>query len=336
MKRSLCITCPPEDLQQGLFGQAFYYLLQILPYLHEQAIYPQWELRTAHYGDPPDPITIPGVLDLAYVPPAGPYRYLTLEEMRRRHAHVLGSDWEGLNKLWQLYFCVPDRIQQAAGGVLPSGRVLGIHYRGTDKQTALWDSNPISPEEYLTLIRSFLRTRERYKAVFVATDHFPFVGQMQQALGLPVVSLGAVDFHMAGMQNTTRAEKADRAMLDCVLLSRCSCVLETSSALPSFAKLLNPELEIYRCAASKLFGKLYTNMPYFPVAHIPVLPVHDEESQRILAATMRDDWTGEAATASYTRSFRATPRWARNHRVFRLAETWGLDRLVGRILPGYR
>lgn len=336
MKKPFCITCPPEDLQQGLFGQAFYYLLQVLPYLHERSIYPQWELRTEHYGDLPHKITVPGVLDLAYTPPAGPYRYITLEEVRRRHAHVLGGDWKALHQLWNAYFRIPDRVLQASEQVLPQGRVLGIHYRGTDKQTATWDSNPISPAEYLTLIDNFLRTRAPYDAAFVATDHFPFVQQIEEVLKLPITTLGGVDFHMAAQHSTTRAEKADRAMLDCVLLSKCDCVLETSSALPSFAKLLNPDLEIYRCAASKLFGKLYTNMPYFPVAHIPVLPVTDETSTRILAATMIDDWTGAAETASYRRPFRATPRWTRNHRVFSAAEELGLDRLVGRLLPGFR
>lgn len=336
MKNSLCITGPPEELQQGLFGQTFYYLLQILPHLHAKSIYPQWELRTEHYGDLPEKITVPGVLDLAYTPPAGPYRYITLEEMRRRHAHVLGGDWKALHQLWNAYFRTPERVLKASENVLPPGRILGVHYRGTDKQTATWDSNPISPAEYLTLIQSFLHTREPYHAVFVATDHFPFVQQLEEALKLPVLALGEVDFHMAAKQSTTRAEKADRAMLDCVLLSKCDCVIETSSALPSFAKLLNPDLEIYRCAASKLFGQLYTKMPYFPVAHIPVLPSYDEASERILKATMKDDWTGNAETASYQRPFRATPRWTRNHKVFRAAEDLGLDRFLGKLLPGYR
>ena len=125
-------------------------------------------------------------------------------------------------------------------------------------------------------------------------------------------------------------------MLDCVLLSKCTCVVETSSALPSFAKLLNPSLEIYRCAASKLFGKLYMKMPYFPVAHIPVLPVNDDVSRRILQSTMKDDWTGAAETAAYRTVFRATPRWTRNHKVFTIAEKLGLDSIMGRVLPGFR
>ena len=73
MSEALSIFCAPEELSQGLFGETFYYLLQILPYLNELRAFPHWELRTLHYGDPPDRLTIPGVLELAYEPPPGPY-----------------------------------------------------------------------------------------------------------------------------------------------------------------------------------------------------------------------------------------------------------------------
>ena len=335
MRKSLCITSSPRELQQGLFGQAFYYLLQILPYLEQQSIFPAWEIATQHYGDEPDCITVPGVLDLAYIPVAGPYLRLSLEEMRRRHAHVLGNDWAALNHLWNAYFLIPDRVKQAAGEVLPSGRVLGIHYRGTDKQTSTWDSNPISPGDYLTLIKNFIKDQEPFDAVFAASDQFSFVDQLRDAVQIPVVTMGEVEFHMASVHSTTRAFKADRAMLDCLLFSRCNCVVETSSALPSFAKLLNPGLEIYRCAASKLFGKLYTNMPYFPVAHIPVIPLEDRESKAILAAAMENDWTFAPQASKYMQPFVATPRWKRNHKIFTAAENVGIDRIVGHILPGH-
>lgn len=335
MKRPLCITSPAHDMRQGLFGQTFYYLLQILPYLDQQSIYPRWEIATEHYGSKPDSITVPGVLDLVYTPSSGPYRHISLEEVRRRHAHVLGNDWHSLHHLWTKYFRLPQRIVNAATGILPRGRVLGIHFRGTDKQTATWDSNPISPAEYLTLVRNFVAERGHFDAVFAATDEFGFVQQLEEALGLPVLNMGEVGFHMAADHTMSGAKKADRAMLDCLLLSQCSCVLETSSALPSFAKLLNPSLEIYRCAASKLFGKLYTKMPYFPVAHVPVIPLNDPVSSAILARTMKDDWTLAPETAPFREQFTAVPRWKRNHTVFKAAERLGMDRILGRLMPGH-
>ena len=335
MPKPLCIFCAPEDLNQGLFGETFYYLLQILPYLHAEGLYPQWELRTKHYGDAPDFLTVPGVLDLAYTPPAGPYHRVTLFEMRRRHAHVVGNDWGALHHLWNLYFRLPERTLSAAAGHLPAGPVLGIHYRGTDKQTNTWDSNPISKEQYLALIADFLEDRHEFTAIFVATDEIAFVDHLRRTFTLPIITLGAVEFHMAAEHSTTRAAKADRALLDCLLLSQCACVLETSSALPSFAKLLNPQLEIYRCAASRLFGKLFTHMPYFPVAHIPVVPVHHAASRKILEATLLMDWTTQPEGQPFLRPFVAEPRWQFNHRLFRTAERLGVDKLAQQIVRGF-
>ncbi len=336
MSKPLRIISDPEELEQGLFGQVFYHLLQVLPYLHERELFPCWHVRTKHYGDAPDYLTIPGVLDIAYTMPSGPFHTISLAELRRRHSHVLGNDWASLNRLWSAYFRIPGRVLDAATAIPLPKRALGVHFRGTDKQTATWDSNPISQEQYLALITEFLSTRSDFEAIFAATDEFSFVEKLRGAFALPVITMGEVDFHMSATHKTTRAEKADRAMLDCVLLSRCACVVETSSALPSFAKLFNPELEIYRCAASKLFGKYYTNMPYFPVAHIPILPVQSAASREILGNTMMDDWTGKPEVAQYRANFIASPRWPRNHRLFQAAEGLGVDKILGRLVTGYR
>ncbi len=332
MKAPLCICCDPEDLDQGLFGNVLTHPFQVLPYLYEQRIFPAWQLRSTHYGDPPDMLTIPGVIDLAYTPPSGPYRTVKLNEMRRRHGQVLGSDWPALARIWNAYFKIPQRILDAAEGMLPPGRVLGVHYRGTDKQINSWDSNPITVEEYTVLIRDFLSQNIPFDSLFVATDEPSFADRLRSAINLPVLDLGPAEFHMATEHSTTRREKSDRAMLDCVLLSRCQAVIQTSSALPSFTKLFNPALPVYRCAASKLFS----NMPYFPVAYIPVLPVTSSESAAILSRTMQSDWITQPSTERFHDLFVAAPRWPRNHTFFKLAERAGAADLAARFVSGYR
>jgi hypothetical protein len=332
MSRPLCITSKPEDLDQGLFGNVFLHIFHILPFLYEHKIFPAWEIRTLHYGDPPDRITIPGALDLAYTPPQGPYRTLTLNELRRRHAHLVGNDWPEICRVWNAYFRIPPRVLETAKPILPPGRVLGVHYRGTDKQTTTWDSNPITQDQYIFLINDFLAQRSDFDVIFAATDEHSFVDKLRSSVALPVVALGEVAFHLSTEDTVSRKEKSDRAMVDCVLLSRCNCVIETSSALPSFAKLFNPELEIYRCAASKLF----TNMPYFPVAPIPVLPVTKPESVEILRQTMQSDWTFEPSMDKYKNKFAFAPRWPRNHKLFSFAERANASDLVARVVQGYR
>ncbi len=284
-----------------------------------------------HYGDAPNFLTIPGSLELAYIPPIGPYQTVSLNELRRRHSQVLGNDWAELSRIWNAYFTIPQRVRQRARSVLPQGHVLGVHYRGTDKQTTSWDTNPISQEQYLTLIGDFLANRKNVDAIFAATDEFSFVDKLRSSVSLPVIALGEVDFHMAAEGTVSREEKTDRAMLDCLLLSRCDTVIETSSALPSFAKLLNPALEIYRCAASKLFN----DMPYFPVAFIPILPVSNPSSAEILRHTMDSDWTSHPAMDEYKKNFSSSPRWPVNHRLFSIAERIGAGELVAKLATGY-
>lgn len=86
--------------------------------------------------------------------------------------------------------------------------------------------------------------RSDFTSVFVATDQFSLVDRLRCSIRCPCFAMVEVEFHMAAEHSTSRAARADRALLDCVLLFRCACLPETSSALPSFAKLLNPQLEI--------------------------------------------------------------------------------------------
>jgi len=302
----LCIFSEAKDLQDGLFGNVFYHTYQILPYLYDSKILPAWEIRASQYGSAPDFVTIPGSLDLAYTPPQGPYRKISLSELRRQQGKILGNDWSKLNRIWNTYFKIPPRVLDRADAVeaFRAGRALGVHYRGNDKLTTLDDSNPVTQETYLTLVRDFLAQRSDFDFIFAATDEFSFVQKLRSSINLPVVNLGEVEFHKAKLQTIPPSEKTDRAILDCVLLSRCHCVIETSSALPSFAKVFNPDLEIYRCAASKLFA----DVPYFPVAYIPPLPVKNPESLAILRASMEGDWTYDTRMDKYKRPFTARRR----------------------------
>jgi hypothetical protein len=116
--------------------------------------------------------------------------------------------------------------------------------------------------------------------------------------------LGEVGFHKADTQIGELSAKGDRAMLDCVLLSRCRAVLITSSALSAFAKILNPELEIYRVAASKRFE----DIPYFPVAYIPRYVSSSPEISAVVDRLMADDWTQDSDADRYIVSFTSRKR----------------------------
>ncbi len=325
MKRpSLCIVTEAKDLQDGLFGNVFDHVFQILPYLFEKKLFPAWRICASEYGDPPDHVTIPGAVDIAYQQPAGPYHEISLADLRRQQGRIIGSDWHATSHMWKTYFSIPPRILAQADTALPKGRALGLHYRGNDKLTNLTDSNPFTQDDFLALVLEFLEHRSDFDFIFAATDEYTFVKKLGAAVRLPVINLGEVGFHKAANQTTPKRGKADRAMLDCVLLSRCLCVLETSSTLLSFAKVFNPDLEIYRTAASKLF----TDVPYFPVAFIPVLPTNSVQGKEILQRSLVGEWTLAPEMERFLKPFVSVRRKPIRQALFRMGYRLGADTLI--------
>lgn len=282
------ITTSTDDLEEGLFGQVLLWTFELLPWLDARGMQPAWDIRSRHYGDEPDCRVLPGVFDLAYPDPAldeAGCRGVSLLALRVGTVSRLGNDWPALHALWHRYFRLPARtIAQADAVALPEGRCLGLHYRGTDKNLALQDTNPVGIQDMLDLAADFLRSRPAIDTLFIATDEQAFAAAARARFaGLHVVYLGDVSFHKAAGGGAARA---DRALLDCVLLSRCAHVLKCSSALSGFAKVLNPALDIWRVAACKQF----MDVPYFPDAYIPRLQSEDPRLRAVLSRHFEGDW----------------------------------------------
>ncbi len=314
----ICIFNTPSEMKEGLFGQVFLFVFEILPFLYERSIFPAWEIGSTLYGPEPDCVTIPGALDLAYEAPQKILQRIPLSQLRDRHSQVLGNDWDELGRIWKAYFRVPKRIVEQADALPALQHTLAVHYRGTDKQTVGWDSNPISQDDFLVLVQDLLAQRSDLTSIFAATDEFSFVAKLKQITQLPVLNLGEISFHKAG--DTNPEIRADRALLDCLLISRCRVALETSSALPSFAKILNSSLDIYRASASKLFA----DIPYFPVAYIPPVPVASVAGRSIIERTMEGDWSTDSRARRFHKLFARRPRQPLKHAFYNVAERFGV------------
>jgi hypothetical protein len=302
------IASNPEDLEEGLFGQVLLWVFELLPWLDSRGILPDWAIHSVLYGETPGAPVLPGVFDLAYAKPTRVTHARSLLWARVGHTSVLGGDWAGVHALWSRFFKVPSRIEAQADAVDLPPDCLGLHYRGTDKNLQTIDTNPVSVGDFLALAAAFIAEHPGVHGVFIASDE-PGVLDLARArfAHLDVRGLGDVAFHKAGAPAAT-AGKADRALLDCVLLSRCRWVLKCSSALSGFAKVLNPGLECYRVAACKMFS----DIPYFPDAYVPRLALCDPAARAILERQFVGDWLDDAeAVARWSEPFVGRPRYGR-------------------------
>lgn len=224
--------------------------------------------------------------------------------MRREYCEVLGHDWHWVSRLWNTYFRIPDRVVSVADDLGSFDDVLGIHFRGNDKKESTWDTNPVSQEDLVMITRDCLDSHPHHNKIFLATDEFGCVDYLQRHIDIEIINLGRVDFHKAETPSSELLEKADRAVLDCLVLSRCAEVLQCCSALSAFSKVLNPDLEIYRIAASKQFA----DIPYFPCAYVPRYSAQTPEVIELINRLMEDDWMDGEGVQQYFAPFTSMPR----------------------------
>lgn len=298
------ITSRRRDLREGLFGQVLLYVFEVLPALHRAGIFPDWDIRSANYGE--SYCVVPGVFDLAYEVKPCRRRNVSLKRIRDEYCETLGHDWPWISQLWSAYFQVPQRVVSIADDLGPLDDVLGVHYRGNDKNQNTWDSNHVTQTELLKIVVDCLEANPRFTRIFLATDEYSCVNYLQHNLDIEVINLGRVDFHKAHTPSSELLQKADRAVLDCLALSRCGKVLQSSSALSAFSKILNPGLDIARFVASKQFA----DIPYFPCAYIPRYQASSNEVAELVTRLMEDDWMDGQGAKPYIAHFTSLPRHA--------------------------
>ena len=315
------IVTSPDEMKEGLFGQVLLWILEILPYLEDQSIFPDWEIKSRLYGNFPEYTVVPGVFDLAYMPPQNINKMVRLIALRTTHTYTLGGDWDYVHRLWNSYFTIPNRIISIVNQIKITPHTLGLHYRGTDKNQSLSDTNPVSQSVFLMLVEDFLREHQDINSIFVATDEASFIQNVQARFShLEIINLGKIEFHKTV---TNGEEKADRALTDCFLLSRCRYLLKCSSALSAFAKILNPQLEAYRVSACKFNNSGLPNIPffprdiipYFPDAFIPKLTSTNPECSQILKNLFTDDWLDNNESTIWQSVFKSQMRFTKYEKV---------------------
>jgi hypothetical protein len=131
---------------------------------------------------------------------------------------------------------------------LKNKTVLGLHYRGTDKQA---EALNIPYSAIRTKVDHFLSQNSKFDCLFVSSDEQTFVDFIENEFKqtLPVV------YHNDGERSTTkfaihrsksgdRFRKGEEAVINSLLLSKCDALIKTASFLSGWSKLFNPALRV--------------------------------------------------------------------------------------------
>lgn len=125
--------------------------------------------------------------------------------------------------------------------------VIGVHYRGTDKLEA----DPVSYEAVVAHIQAAIATYQNQQVMlFVATDDARFAAYMQERFPHQVVmrnalrSDSATGVHMR--DDLAPYTKGEDAVIDCLLLSRCSALIKMASNLSDCSLQFNPYIPVHK------------------------------------------------------------------------------------------
>jgi hypothetical protein len=198
--------------------------------------------------------------------PRHPLRIITIQETTLAVAYGTSMTIENAHRLFSAFYRVNDMIAAHVDAFVKnefsSDDVIGLHFRGTDKNTEA------EPVDWACCFRSVMKLaadRPEVKKVFVSSDDAKFIEWFdKEAKGtLSVIvhpdqerSWDGKAIHTSALGNSS--QKGFEALVNCLLLSRCSALIRTASFLSGWSSIFNPDLSI------TLLNKPYANKCWFP------------------------------------------------------------------------
>lgn len=335
---------PEYTMNKGFFS-ALAYIHQCLPYLEKNYFNKEIKLNIEYfshnYGSYPNFQVIGDLIQLNYIPTvnltnqqfgelnclAGLCKKICGKQTPKEDPSLFSSygDNFGLaNQYFNKYFKfdkvmlneVDKFIQKFVGK-----KVLGLHYRGTDKNKVKWVTH-INIGEFIKIIDYHL-TKNSYDVIFASTDDNNFIKQINDKYSEKYVILHYDDLkngennnsmhlnrltlmenkvreikktkdinRLVQMENDLKKETViNRLLLSNVIvnsfiLSKCDCVLKTHSQVSAYSKIFNPKLEIYRVNACQ--------EGLWPDSHIDLYDWNciddNDEVKQLLKSKLKDEF----------------------------------------------
>lgn len=153
-------------------------------------------------------------------------------------------------------------IDRFVEGNFATKRVVGVHFRGTDKSL---EASPVSFDHVARTVNEYLHNRPETTAIFVASDEGSFIDKMCRNFdGVEVIchpdSLRSSDgsaIHTQQREGDNYLKGRD-ALVNCLLLSRCDTLIRTASFLSGWSSVFNPSLPVI------MLNRPYEHKTWFP------------------------------------------------------------------------
>lgn len=250
-----------DTLSNGLFGCSLTWILEVLPYLKKNNIYPIWHIEASCYGP-----LFPTILIPKYTNVSSPLKS-SIRELKKTIGYNYGEhEFQKAHDLFYDYFNVAEHILTEVELIYKTfgTYTLGLHYRGTDKGS---EAVFMSKDDYIKQVSAFLKlSNNKITTIFIVSDEEGFIQKTKDAFQTDY-QLIFTNVKRSSTQDplhlgNTDTRLAKEAMIDSLLLSKCNVVVKTSSCLSDWVKIWNPSIEVYNV------NKFYHS--WFPQAMIPV------------------------------------------------------------------
>jgi hypothetical protein len=268
-----------QPKQQGLFACVFAQLLEILPFLKKNNIYPEFIITSVFYGLGRTRNVFPHYVQHNYDYETNnnmePNMELVnslknesstencieiyFEEVyKKKSNHIPAHE---AHKLFFEYFKFDPAIYETCKEMMipyEDKKILGLHYRGTDKMQktpdykGYYEATHITLDSVLEILKHEIEVR-KIDAVFVATDDPTIIPNVEKYLQKDVIYFTYnfpipvnAAFHSCQRSEKDKLEMGLSAIRDVIVLSQCNVVFKYCSQMSAFCKIFNPDLEIYR------------------------------------------------------------------------------------------
>ncbi len=258
----------------GFFAQ-LNWCLYILAYCEEHHLTPEISLTGAQYKETPGQDWLHDFFDkadrISSRKSSNDERCvsLSIEHINEtRFADEFGPSMtiERAHRLFTTYYQVKKATQSYINDFVSrefsAGGVVGLHFRGTDKST---EAPPVDWPCCFRAVVKFVADRPEVKAVFISSDDSKFIqwfsaeargtlsvifhpDEERSKDGRPVHSTKSGSSHRKGFE----------ALVNCLLMSRCTALIRTASFLSGWSSVFNPQLPI------TLLNEPYTHKCWFP------------------------------------------------------------------------